>query len=710
MPSGAAVAEPGAKKKTFRPDIQGLRMIAVLAVIADHLFHWPSGGFVGVDIFFVISGFLITSLLLREHEKTETISFWGFYRRRIKRIIPAAMIVIVATMIAAWILFSTARFDQTFWDGVWATFFMANWHFAIAGTDYFNADATVSPLQHYWSLSVEEQFYFVWPWLMLLIFWIAARRGAVSPRTTRVVAGAAMGIIVILSFAWAMIETQTSPSVAYFSTLTRAWELGLGALLAISAGQLTRIPDVLRPLVAWIGLIGIGASVFFIDDTMPFPGPWALLPVASTVLVIAAGCGGEQRFLWPLTNGASRWVGDISYSLYLWHFPVVIFGAVLVPAQTPLYFVCAIFAMMGLSIASYYFIEEPIRKSNLFAPRMGRRHRPPLFNDYVPPPRYAGLAVLLLLVVPLGVASWARDNMAPASTRTNSYVPPGDAGNAENTVLTAVDELRASLVETSQAREWPTLTPSITDAKANAELTSETGCLNPASLDDSICFFGTGPETAVIVGDSVAMAWMPAFRGVLEPLGYRVKGIAYSTCPFSTVPVDLDMGKAASDRCNNSRGPVIETINRLNPSVVVLIDSEFSFVQTTGLGDNAQAKWADHRIAAVEQIMDPSRRIVVVQQNPMGASPDSCYSPVTGPSACIAPMEGMFGGKTAGDKIAATKLGIEYFETKSWFAVSENVMPYAEDVPQRWDSAHLTAEYAALLVDPLRETVFKPAE
>ncbi len=160
----------------FRPDVEGLRALAVVAVIVDHLFDWPSGGFVGVDVFFVISGFLITGLLLKEYERTKTISFLDFYKRRVRRIMPAALLVLVVSTAVSFLVFNVVRAQASLWDAIWSALFVSNWHFASAGTDYFASDGPISPFRHYWSLSVEEQFYLVWPVLIFLVITFARRR------------------------------------------------------------------------------------------------------------------------------------------------------------------------------------------------------------------------------------------------------------------------------------------------------------------------------------------------------------------------------------------------------------------------------------------------------------------------------------------------------------------------------------------------------
>ncbi|MGO2667723.1 MAG: acyltransferase family protein, partial [Microbacterium gubbeenense] len=293
-----------------RRDIQGLRAVAVLAVIAAHVFQVPAGGFVGVDVFFVISGFLITGLLLRESGRTGTISFRRFYERRAKRILPAAVVVLVATTIASVALLGKKGGIGVGIDALYSAFFLGNWRFAAEGVDYFAQGTPPSPLQHFWSLGVEEQFYLVWPWVMLAIIVFAASRGWSALRARRLT----RTLIVLLtaaSFGWALYETQANHAFAYFSTFSRAWELGIGAVLAF----LPALPLGLwwRRAIAWVGIAGIAASLVVVTESSPlWPAPLGLLPVISTALVIAAGTDP-----WILSNRVATYIGDISYSLYL---------------------------------------------------------------------------------------------------------------------------------------------------------------------------------------------------------------------------------------------------------------------------------------------------------------------------------------------------------------------------------------------------------
>ena len=374
----------------YRADIDGLRALAVLSVVAFHAFPTRlAGGFIGVDIFFVISGFLITSLLLKEHARTGRVSLVDFYRRRIRRILPVSLLVLVVTAAIGYLLLPSARALSTLWDGVYSAMFVANWHFALVGTDYLQATNAISPLQHYWSLAVEEQFYFVWPFLLIVIFALAGRR-TLSARALITTVAVSTGVITLGFLAWSVFETSTSSAIAYFSTGARAWELGIGALLAASAPGIANLPAALRPVLAWLGLVLIVASLVLISRDSPFPAPWGLLPVAGSALVIAAGIGSsEQRLLFPLTNPVSRYIGKISYSLYLWHFPVVILLAIVFATNSPLYLPLALVLMVALSMFSFHFVEDPIRHSLWLEGR-----KPVSENGCAAPPPRTALASL----------------------------------------------------------------------------------------------------------------------------------------------------------------------------------------------------------------------------------------------------------------------------------------------------------------------------
>lgn len=409
-----------------RRDIQGLRAIAVIAVVLCHAVGWPSGGFVGVDVFFVISGFLITGLLLREMDATGGIRLRAFAARRVRRILPGSLLVLVVVAVAAFFVFNRPRAEQTLGDAIAAALLASNWRFAASGTDYFRASDAVSPLQHFWSLSVEEQFYLVWPLLLVLLLLIpVVRRNGAARRMTVGIAAATIGAA---SFVWALVDTAAEPTVAYFSTATRAWELAAGALLAVLAPLLARIPSVVRIPLAWIGLAGILWSFATIDATDAFPAPWAALPVAATAVVIAAGVGGDPRarHLFPITNPVGVVVGDLSYALYLWHFPVIVFAAVLLPAGAPVTPI-VLGAIATLAVASYLTVEQPLHRSPWLRSR-GRTDGP----AETPATPDAATVAALEPVAPAPTAPRALQNR-PAGWTPGVRYYPGSPGRATST-------------------------------------------------------------------------------------------------------------------------------------------------------------------------------------------------------------------------------------------------------------------------------------
>ncbi|MGZ4417176.1 MAG: acyltransferase family protein, partial [Gaiellaceae bacterium] len=362
-----AVAPSKAAALAHRADIQGLRAVAVLLVVIAHA-GIPSvaGGFVGVDVFFVLSGFLITGLLLAEARKTGSVSLLGFYVRRARRILPAAMLTLVATDIAAYLLVNFMRARETVDDSLHAAGFAANFHFAAQGFNYFARSDPPSPLLHYWSLSVEEQFYLLWPLLLsLTLFGIAW----VMRRSTAGCEGRLLwliGILTTLSLVYSIHLTATSPTTAYYSPFARAWELGLGATLAVAASKLARLPVATKVVLGWAGIAAIAVAAVVFSPATPFPGWAALLPTVGAACAIVAGMGDRMPRL-----AVGRWlgarpmsmIGDRSYAFYLWHWPVLILAAGF--AGHALSLPVKLELMVGafvLSCVSYALVENPIRR------------------------------------------------------------------------------------------------------------------------------------------------------------------------------------------------------------------------------------------------------------------------------------------------------------------------------------------------------------
>jgi peptidoglycan/LPS O-acetylase OafA/YrhL len=345
---------------TFRADIQGLRALAVALVILFHArIPGVHGGFLGVDVFFVISGFVITGVLLRERSRRGQTSLGDFYSRRIRRILPMATVVLVATIFAVYHWLGFISGAQNAEDAKWVVLFTANFHFASLGTQYFGSLQPPSAFQQYWSLAVEEQFYLVWPALFLAL--VATFR-TIDYRKKLI---GALSAIILASVVWCIVETGQNQSWAFFSPLTRAWELALGALLATIAPVLRdRAPRTGLVLKA-VGLAGILLSTWFYTSQTDWPGSAVIVPVVATGMIIAGGTMRES-----LGSGRTvssfpvQWVGNASYSLYLVHWPILIIATEYALNPLPLSSEVALVALsVVVSACTYYLIERPVRNA-----------------------------------------------------------------------------------------------------------------------------------------------------------------------------------------------------------------------------------------------------------------------------------------------------------------------------------------------------------
>ncbi|KRE47558.1 hypothetical protein ASG92_09960 [Arthrobacter sp. Soil736] len=686
-----------------RADIQGLRALAVVAVFFDHLLHWPSGGFVGVDVFFVISGFLITGLLLREHDRTGTISFNGFYRRRIRRIMPAAATVLAATAAVAFALFTMNRASQTAWDALWAFVFSANWHFASIGTDYFQAGGPVSPLQHFWSLAVEEQFYFVWPWLILLIFTLGGKSTKWDQKKAHRAVAIAMVIIVAASFVWAVLETKTSPTVAYFSTFSRAWELGIGALIAVFAGAFSRIPSRLRPALGWVGMAGIVWSMMTINADMAFPAPWAAAPVLATALVILAGTGGRQRFMWPLTNKGTGYVGAISYSLYLWHFPVIVLLGAVIDPSSPLYFAAAIFLTVALASAAYHLVEKPVLDSGwLESADAARRNREQRRSSPFGSGRlqYTALGILAVATAGVVAASLFQYSGSARAGVTAAASAPKPGASLAATAKGPGEVLSGKVSAALSATAWPELTPTL-DGLGESSWAPEIvkdGCLSVSDDNFGNCAYGPlkAKKTAAVVGDSIAASWMPAIRAALEPKGYRIQMLTLSGCPAFVTEL---RSEHAAD-CNSHRAWTKDKLASLQPDLIIMANA---FEDIAGLeGKSPQevaTAWKSGGTLFLNEL--PAASSFVMLSAPQGGkSLTECATKLSSPADCVSTVgdfRKMIDRAATEAVTAASSARMAYVDTTSWFCVADKCPSFIGNNPVRIDASHLTGVFAKSL-------------
>ncbi len=361
-PTVRGAAEGDTTSSSRRPDIQGLRAVAVLLVVAFHAGLPLPGGFIGVDVFFVISGFVITSMLQREWSSTGRLMFGRFYLRRFKRLVPALALMITVVMVASALILSPLGPQQNAANtAIGAMLLVANFVIVRTTGGYFDAPAETNPLLNTWSLSVEEQFYLVFPALIAL-GWCLARRSSALRMSAYFVVGA----IAVVSFALAVVGSlglnlRGSGSIlGFYSPFTRAWEFAAGALLALA---LSRRALKSTPLLAGAGILGLlllTVGLWAITDTTPFPGPWTLVPVAAAMLLILAGTSPKSPTSRLLSTRPMVKIGDWSYSIYLWHWPLIVFAVVIWPFNFWAPIIAAVVAWIP-AVASYRWVEQPIR-------------------------------------------------------------------------------------------------------------------------------------------------------------------------------------------------------------------------------------------------------------------------------------------------------------------------------------------------------------
>lgn len=538
-----------------------MRAVAVLVVVAAHTgVPFLTGGFVGVDVFFVVSGFLITRLVLDGVRREGGFSPIRFYARRARRILPAASVVIAVTVTGSALYLSFLDVRRIAEDAVWAVFFAANLRFQDQNVDYYAQDQTTSPLQHYWSLAVEEQFYVVWPVLVMLGLLVARSRRTGGAREPSVVLGALAAAVVVASLGYAVVLTTTAPDAAYFSSPARAWEIAVGCLVAclLDGGR----PGYRRRTSSALGVTGLAAvlcSVVLYDESSAFPGPAALLPVLGTAALLVAGA---DRVDPPAVSRALgvlplRKIGDWSYSIYLWHWPMIVIPATrLERSLTATESLVAVALTIQLSYLTYRFVEQPFRTGELWRRRPAR-----------------GLLIYpVSLAVVLGVAfgSHSYATYLGSERGDNPAISTEDVGIQGNSIT---DQVRASVLAAQEGRPIPSdLTPDLLDLQDEV---ADVGACNYNDVepeDWGLCERGdTGAErTLVITGDSHARAWIPAFDLIAQAAGFRAFYFVKGRCTAAHVLPGLPRTGDPNPECEVFHDWVAEQVEELEPDLMVV--------------------------------------------------------------------------------------------------------------------------------------------
>jgi peptidoglycan/LPS O-acetylase OafA/YrhL len=675
----------------FRPDIEGLRAVAVILVMLYHAgLQFVPGGFVGVDVFFVISGYLITGLLLREVEQTGTISLGRFYARRVKRLLPAATLVLAVTALLCWWLAPVTERRLFGGDIASAALYVVNWRLADRSVDYLAEDVGVSPVQQFWSLAVEEQFYIIWPLLFLLIAWWARR--AREPARPWLAVG--LCVVAFPSFAWSVAASIDGSTTAFFTTTTRLWELGVGATLAIGVPALRRMPQAAAASLAWLGVLTIALSALVIDTGATWPGYLAALPVLGAAAVIAGGLAATRGASGLLSSRPMVWIGGLSYSLYLWHWPVVVFATMRWGALS----VTGGLAAVALSIIpawlTYRLVENPLRHSRAMTRSSG-------FTLSIG-------ANLSLAAVVAGAALVLSVGAVAVSTPSAS----GPAGAAVLGPDPGADPDGAPVDQV----DW--MLPDPVTATEDVPQAYRDECqLNTVTTEVKVCEYGdtNADFTIALVGDSKAMQWITALDSIGDARGWRVVTYTKSACAFAEA-VYANQGELYEE-CDQWRRAAADQLADDPPDYVITSSSRRSALvdpDDGADGDVSEEALLDGYERSWRRLVDEGTGVIALADSP---HPDmEVYECVAAHrdqlTECAFDREHGLGISGA----ATLRRAVEQFGDASLIDLNDAICPAARCAPVIGNvliyrqGSHLTATYVATLAPRLETALLEIIE
>ncbi|HUI04162.1 MAG TPA: acyltransferase family protein [Acidimicrobiales bacterium] len=650
--------------RRFRPDVQGLRAVAVALVVLFHAgVRGIEGGYVGVDVFFVISGFVITGVLLRERAASGRTSLVAFYARRCRRIIPAASVVLVVTVVASYIALGELAGARAASDGRWAALFAANVHFAAIGTNYLASQAPPSPLQHFWSLAVEEQFYVVYPTLFLVVAAVGSRASLRTRLAALVV------VVIVASYVLSVLQTSADPTGAYFSPWTRAWELALGALVALGAGPLRRLPPALAAAGTWLGLAAVVYGACAFDAQTAYPGSLVAIPVVGAACIIAGGTAAPARGAESVLRlGAFQYVGKLSYSLYLWHWPMLIVVAEAGgKTQLPLPEALGLVALaVAASAATYAVVENPVRHAAFLA-------RVPWRSVVMG----VTLVVVTVAVTSVALAGTSGGAPRPAAVTTGSQAEVARLVQAAQHIHSLPGDLTPSLKAVTDDFGGP-----------------PRACF-PTLQQTTVptCLFGdpTGTHSMVLSGDSHALMWFDAFNAVAKAAHWRLYILGKGFCMAGNYPTTASKLNDILYACRAWHYFAVKRIKELKPDLVVLTQEN----QPMNNGKPyPPALWQQRLEAGIRQLRPSHARVVVLGNIPAfpQSPPDCLATHHDDVQACaVSPVSYLTPYNAAEQRAAATE-GAQYVSVLPWLC-ARRCEPVIGRYEVYFDRYHLAAAY-----------------
>lgn len=578
---------PGSK---FRPDIEGLRALAIGLVLLYHAgIKVVPGGFVGVDVFFVISGFLITGMLLRELNSSGRIALATFYARRVRRLVPAATVVLATTAMLVLAIGPGTQRNVFAGDIVASAVSLVNWRFAERSVDYQAEGLGASPVLHFWSLAVEEQFYVIWPLIAILGALVAVR----MRRNPAHLAVGALSVVVVASLVWSVVATNDQPAAAFFVTTTRLWEMGIGALLAAAVPLVKKLHPQVARFLGWGGFAVIIASAFYFNSETHWPGANALVPTLGTAAVIAAGTLGAAYAPWPLKVKPAVWVGAISYSLYLWHWPLLIAAGWLWGEFGQKVGLTVVLASFVPAWLSYRFVENPFRRSKSIAAST------PLVLSI-------GLNLVALSVIAALAVMLIQPAKADASVLADGKPHGAQVLAFDGEVVSGIDI----------ALEASPYFPAAADARRDQPAGYDNGChLDQQNSELSPCL-GQGQASEsrlVIVGDSKAAQWADALIEVGERNGIVVELATKSACPFVHADVKDGQGELY-DSCLEYGDALEEALIADPPDYVVVSQGTSQALDEDG--ESSTQLMVDALVDRWSRLESSGIDVIVLSNNP----------------------------------------------------------------------------------------------
>jgi peptidoglycan/LPS O-acetylase OafA/YrhL len=688
------------RRRDFRPDIEGLRAVAVVAVVLFHAgFPGAGGGFVGVDIFFVISGFLITGLLWRDATTHGTIRLARFYGARARRLLPASATVLVATAVASAVLLPPLQARNALGDAIACALYVGNYRFAVQGTDYLAADAPPSPLQHYWSLGVEEQFYLVWPALIIGTAWLVRRiRRRAHDDASRSMAPYAcvLSLVAAMSFAISLAWTHTLPSWAFFSLPSRAWELAAGGLVALTASRWRRLTDRAALIAGWGGLILIIVTCMELGAKTPYPGTAALLPVLGTGLVIGVGCAVPDRGVGRvLSQPLMRMVGRVSYSWYLWHWPALLLAPPLVghPLGLEGRLVAAAVSLV-LAVLTLGLIENPLR----FARPIKRSAARSLALGAAATAIALSVSLVLLAARPVPVGH----GMAAAQVTVTPPGPSASAFDPPDAVAQMTAQIQAAVAASAAVQEIPSnLSPTIADAPGDKPTVFLNGCVRSwREVGQAECASGdtASATTVALVGDSHAAMWNPALKPLAEQRHWKLETLGKVTCPLMDLPITSPYLGREYTECEQWRSEIVSRLQSERPQLIVLSMSrrygaDFGFT-------SYDPAWIDSLNRLVTRLRSTGASVLVLGPipDPRTTVPTCLSGHLDDAQACSpARPDAVNDAGIAAEAAATTAAGGQYADITTLFCTPDRCPVIVGDNLVYRDDNHVTIEYAQAL-------------